>query len=108
MSLYGYERLTTPFIDEFAESATVFEDTHSAHIPTTSAYASMLTGMDCFTNQVVALRHKGGLTKKVKTLPEILRKEAGYNTSCAGFPKPFPMNRYGVDGNNVRCARRKN
>ena len=84
MSCYGYEQLTTPYIDEFAESGTLFEDTLSAHIPTTSAYASMLTGRDCFGTQVVALRHKGGLTRKVRTLPEILRKE-GYNTTCVGF-----------------------
>ncbi len=84
MSLYGYHRLTTPHIDRFARGATVFENTISAHIPTTSAYASMLTGMDVFTTQVVALRHKGPLRPEVSTLAEILRAE-GYNTSCVGF-----------------------
>ena len=84
MSCYGYDRLTTPHIDKLASQSVLFEQTYSAHIPTTSAYASMLTGMDCFSTEVVALRHKGGLTKKVKTLPEILRKE-GYNTTCVGF-----------------------
>ena len=48
MSCYGYHRLTTPHIDRFAQSGTLFERTYSAHIPTTSAYASMLTGMDVF------------------------------------------------------------
>lgn len=84
MSLYGYHRLTTPHIDRFARDATVFENTISTHIPTTSAYASMLTGMDVFTTQVVALRHKGPLRPEVSTLAEILRAE-GYNTSCVGF-----------------------
>ena len=73
MSCYGYDRLTTPNIDKFAKDSVLFEQTYSAHIPTTSAYASMLTGMDCFSTEVVALRHQGGLTKKVKTLPEILK-----------------------------------
>ena len=59
MSCYGYHRQTTPHIDKFAEGGTLFEKTYSAHIPTTSAYASMLTGMDTFGTQVVALRHKG-------------------------------------------------
>src|SRR6185295_5316741 len=77
MSCYGYDRLTTPHIDKFAEGGTVFEHTYSAHIPTTPAYSSMLTGRDCFSTEVVALRHQGGLTKKVKTLAEICRK-AGY------------------------------
>ena len=84
MSCYGYERLTTPHIDAFAQGGTLFENAFSAHIPTTPGYASMLTGRDCFATQVVALRHKGQLTSKVKTLPEILRKE-GYNTTCVGF-----------------------
>ena len=84
MSCYGYQRLTTPHIDRFAQSGTLFERSYSPHIPTTSAYASMLTGMDCFSTQVVALRHKGPLRPEVKTLAEILRG-VGYNTSCVGF-----------------------
>ena len=87
MSCYGYDRQTTPHIDKFAESSTLFEKTYSAHIPTTSAYASMLTGMDTFGTQVVALRHKGPLREEVKTLPEIL-KEFGYDTTCVGFGGP--------------------
>ena len=84
MSCYGYHRLTTPHIDRFAQAGTLFERTYSTHIPTTSAYASMLTGMDVFGTQVVALRHKGPLRSEVKTLPEILR-EVGYETTCVGF-----------------------
>jgi arylsulfatase A-like enzyme len=84
MSCYGYHRQTTPNIDKFAQGGVLFEQNYSAHIPTTSAYASMLTGHDCFSTSVVALRHQGGLPKKVRTLPEILRKD-GYNTSCVGF-----------------------
>lgn len=84
MSCYGYHRLTSPHIDRFAQQSVLFERNYSPHVPTTSAYASMLTGMDCFSTEVVALRHKGGLTEKIRTLPEIL-KEAGYNTTCVGF-----------------------
>jgi arylsulfatase A-like enzyme len=84
MSCYGYHRLTTPYIDRFAQQSVLFENTFSAHIPTTSAYASMLTGMDCFNTQVVALRHQGGLRPEVKTMAEVLR-DFGYNTTCVGF-----------------------
>ena len=87
MSCYGYHRLTTPHIDRFAQDGALFERTYSPHIPTTSAYASMLTGMDTFSTQVVALRHQGPLRAEVKTLAEML-KEAGYNTSCIGFSGP--------------------
>jgi arylsulfatase A-like enzyme len=84
LSCYGYHRLTTPHIDRFATEGVLFENTYSAHIPTTSAYASMLTGMDCFSTQVVALRHKGGLRPEVRTMAEVMR-DFGYNTTCVGF-----------------------
>ena len=84
MSCYGYRHLTTPHIDRFARGGTLFERTYSPHIPTTSAYASMLTGMDTFSTQVVALRHKGGLREEVTTLAEMLREE-DYDTTCVGF-----------------------
>lgn len=85
MSLYGYERLTTPHIDRYIEEGgIVFDNMFSPSIPTTPGYASMLTGMDCFSTDVVALRHEGALTDKVKTLAEVLR-EHGYDTTCIGF-----------------------
>jgi hypothetical protein len=84
LSGYGYPRLTTPHIDRFAAEGTLFERTYSAYIPTTSAYSAMLTGMDLFSSQVVALRHKGPLRSEVRTLPEVLR-DAGYATTCVGF-----------------------
>ena len=84
MSCYGYYRQTTPHMDRFAEGGALFERTYSPTIPTTSGYASMLTGMDCFSTQVVALRHKGPLRPEVRTLSEML-KEVGYNTTCIGF-----------------------
>ena len=84
MSCYGYLRHTTPHIDKFAESGVLFEKTYSPHTPTTSAYASMLTGLDAFSTQVVALRHRGGLREEITTLPELLRGE-GYSSTCVGF-----------------------
>ncbi len=84
MSCYGYRRLTTPQLDRFAQESTLFEQTFSPYIPTTSAYASMLTGQDRFTTQVVALRHKGPLRPEIPTLAEILRNQ-GYATTSVGF-----------------------
>ncbi|MFH1084862.1 MAG: sulfatase [Chloroflexota bacterium] len=84
MSCYGYPRLTTPHMDRFAQGGALFERTYSAHIPTTSGYGSMLTGTDCFTNQVVALRHKGPMRAEVPTLAETLRAQ-GYATTSVGF-----------------------
>ena len=84
MSLHGYHRLTTPHMDKFAANGTVFENAFSPHIPTTPGYSSMLTGMDTFGTDVVALRHEGPLGDHVKTLAELLG-EKGYNTTCVGF-----------------------
>jgi arylsulfatase A-like enzyme len=84
MSWYGYPRLTTPHIDHFAQAGVTFDNTYSAFIPTTSGYGSMLTGMDVFNTQMVALRHQGMLRPEVRTLAEILRA-AGYTTTCVGF-----------------------
>ncbi|MEI6914407.1 MAG: sulfatase [Armatimonadota bacterium] len=84
MSLYGYDRLTTPHMDNYAEGGVVFGQCLSPNIPTTPAYAAMLTGMDVFGTDAVALRHEGPLAEFVRTLPEIL-EEQGYNTTCVGF-----------------------
>ena len=83
MSAYGYERRTTPHIDQFVDGGTLFEQHFSPSVPTTPAYASMLTGFDCFGTDVVALRHKH-LGEHVRTLPEVLGDQ-GYNTTCIGF-----------------------
>lgn len=84
LNCYGYPRLTSPCIDKFARGGTIFEQYFSPHIPTTSGYANMLTGMDMFSTQIVALRHQGPLRPEIKTLPEIL-KNFDYNTTCVGF-----------------------
>ena len=84
MSCYGYSRLTTPHIDRFAKTATLFENYFCPHVPTTSGYGSMLTGRDCFGTNCVALRHQGPMRKGTPTLAEILKK-AGYATTCVGF-----------------------
>ena len=85
MSLHGYPRLTTPHIDRYlAEGGVVFDHCLSPSIPTTPGYSSMLTGMDCFSTGVVALRHEGEIAPGVKTLAEVLR-EQGYDTTCIGF-----------------------
>ncbi|WP_077623353.1 sulfatase family protein [Sediminibacillus massiliensis] len=84
MSSYGYHHQTTPHIDKFAEEGVLFEKHFSPSIPTTPAYASMLSGRDCFGTDVVALRHQGPMGEGMKTLAEILG-ENDYNTTCVGF-----------------------
>ncbi|MFD1675280.1 sulfatase [Alicyclobacillus fodiniaquatilis] len=115
MSCYGYHRLTTPHIDKFAQTGTLFEQHFSPNIPTTPGYASMLTGMDCFGTDVVALRHEGPLGSHVQTLAEVLG-DNGYNTTCVGFsgnPSSRGFQKYldfdgwapGADGRSPKAAR---
>ncbi len=84
MSCYGYPRLTTPHLDLLAEEGVLFEQNFCPHIPTTSGYGTMLTGLDCFGTTMVALRHKGTMPEEVQSLPEILRAY-GYESTCVGF-----------------------
>jgi len=85
MSLYGYPRLTTPHIENYLdEDGVVFHQCFSPSVPTTPGYASMMTGLDCFSTDVVALRHQGDMAPGVKTLAELLGGQ-GYNTTCVGF-----------------------
>jgi len=85
MSSYGYHRQTTPHIDRFAEGGTLFENTFSPNVPTTPGYTCMLTGMDIFSTQCVALRHRGPIPKGVQMLPEILRREGYVSSSIGGM-----------------------
>jgi len=89
MSLYGYGRLTMPHIDAFARGGAVFETAFSPHIPTTPAFAGLLTGRDCFGTGVVSLRHHEPMAAAAQTLPELLRTW-GYESSCVGFAAEDP------------------
>ena len=73
MSLYGYKKLTTPHMDKYLEDGVVFDNCYSPSIPTSPGYASMLTGKDLFSTNIVALRHKGDYGKGCVTLAEILK-----------------------------------
>jgi arylsulfatase A-like enzyme len=84
MSCYGYPFHTTPHLDALAEEGVLFEQNYCPHVPTTSGYGTMLTGLDCFSNTLVALRHEGTMPEDVKSLAEILRDE-GYESTCVGF-----------------------
>ena len=84
-SLYGYSKKTTPHIEKFLEKdSIVFDKMFSPSIPTTPGYASMLSGMDCFGTDVVALRHQGGIREDLVSLPDVLAAN-GYNTTNIGY-----------------------
>lgn len=60
LSLHGYPRLTTPNIDAFAQSSTVFHNHYSGGNFTTTGTASMLTGMIPWKHRAI---NYGGLVR---------------------------------------------
>jgi len=83
MSHYGYYRLTTPHITQYANTGVTFNKCFSPHIPTTPGYSNMMTGRDCFGTGVVGLSQPT-IADGVPVLAEILR-EQGYESTCVGF-----------------------
>jgi uncharacterized sulfatase len=77
MSCYGYERQTTPFVDAFAEDATLFE---RAIVPgqwTVPSHASLFTGEYPTTHMTTQIYDTLG--KETGTLAELLQAD-GYKT----------------------------
>lgn len=80
MSLYGYERATTPNIDAFAAGATTFARAYSPSSWTRASFASYFTGL--YPSVHGCEDEQGKLDPSLQTLAERLR-ERGYAT--AGF-----------------------
>jgi arylsulfatase A-like enzyme len=80
MSLYGYDRLTTPFISRWAKGASVFTRAEAASCWTPPTVASLMLGKRVWTHQ---LYHSEGGAQPVKASTEnlpILLQENGYTT----------------------------
>ena len=79
MSVYGYERPTTPFISGWAKSASLFRRLEAAGNITTPTTASLMTGKRLWTHQ--AYHQIGSKPEKssIENLPLVL-KNNGYYT----------------------------
>lgn len=77
MSLYGYERATTPHLDAWAKGARVYDDALSSAPITTSAHASMFTGLLPYQHEVDNQHPR--LADGHETLAELLAA-AGYRS----------------------------
>ncbi|MEK6715283.1 MAG: sulfatase [Candidatus Omnitrophota bacterium] len=82
LSCYGYERNTSPYIDEFSQRCALFTNAFSTSAWTVPAHASLFTGMYASRLGLVQSPRPGILPEEIKTLAEILN-QSGYNT--AGF-----------------------
>ena len=93
MSVYGYERPTTPFLERFAAAGRRFDRAYSVSSWTLPAHASMLTGV--LPAKHGAVWHHQEVSKDTPLLAERLRA-AGYQT--AGFSTNILVsNRTGFD-----------
>lgn len=79
LSLYGYGRETSPELDAFAESATVFERAVSAAQWTIPSHASLFTGL--YPSAHGLTQADGALSAQFPVLAEILRA-CGYHTAA--------------------------
>lgn len=80
MSLYGYDRLTTPFISRWAKGASVFTRAKAAGCLTSPTVSSLMLGKRVWTHQ---LYHSEGGAQPVKSATEnlpMLLQENGYTT----------------------------
>jgi hypothetical protein len=81
MSIYGYPLPTTPNLDLFAKSGTVFTNFFSCSTYTTPGLGSVLTGMYPTENRLYHMQAQASGKNTNKSLPHLLRA-AGYGTGA--------------------------
>ncbi len=81
MSLYGYERLTTPGLDAWAEDALVFDNFFSHSSWTLPVGTSLFTSLHPYAHRVMDRWHGNLLDPTILTLPRILLGN-GYRTAA--------------------------
>ena len=98
LSAYGYERDTSPSLEAFARSATLYRRAIAASDLTLSTHASLFTGL--YTRQHGARVHHGagatGIDSRVAVLAETLR-ERGFLTLAVVANSAYLAARYGFD-----------
>lgn len=86
MSLYGYHRETTPFIDKWAKNATVFTMAKAASNFTTPAVASLMTGKRVWTHQTYHIAGSKPVRNNVESLPAMLKRHGYFNMAFVVNP----------------------
>lgn len=81
MSLYGYERLTTPNLDELAKESIVFENAFTQSSWTLPVGVSFFTSLYPYSHGIMNRIENNVLSENIITLPEILKLN-GYKTAA--------------------------
>lgn len=83
MSLYGYERKTTPFLDELAESSLVAQNAFTNAQGTIGSITSILTGKDPMDTQVLLADDILRGENSYQHLPGILKSHGYYSVQLS-------------------------
>ena len=84
MSLYGYERPTTPFLDRFGGEGVVFDDCHVQATWTKPSVVSLLTSLYSVTHRVQDFTDT--IPPGATTLAEVLRGQGYVTATITGNP----------------------
>lgn len=76
VGFYGYERNTTPFLDQLAEKSLVFDNAYTAFSWTLVAHMSLVTGL--YPSQHGVWREDAALPESVPTIAERLQSRGYY------------------------------
>lgn len=95
-SFMGYERPTTPTLDEMARDGLVFENAVASGVPTIASMTGVMTGEYSFASPEIGFNEeqRQQVTSR-KTLAEVL-SEAGYTTGALS-PNPPASSYFGFD-----------
>ncbi len=96
MSVYGYQRETTPFIKKWAKSASLFTKTEAEGSFSASNNASLVTGKRTWTHRKY---HHDPAAKPLKSETEnlaLVLKENGYYNSAFIASEVIPVNSLGI------------
>lgn len=93
LGCYGYDRPTSPNIDDIARTGVVFDRCYAPNIPTHPSFTTLFSGKEAIAHDIVNIGREGKIREGIRLLPEIL-KENGYTTAAVDnmgrhFPRGF-------------------
>jgi arylsulfatase A-like enzyme len=86
MSIYGYHRKTTPYIDNWAKKATLFTKAEAESNFTASTTASLMTGKRVWTHQTYHIGGSKPIRSYEESLPALLKKNGYFNIALVVNP----------------------
>ncbi|MEM3101507.1 MAG: sulfatase [Candidatus Nitrosotenuis sp.] len=85
MSVYGYNKVTTPFINVWSKTASLFNRFKSSSDWTTPATASLMTGKRVWTHRTFQ-EYSPPVKSNIESLPLVLKKNGYYNIAFVVNP----------------------